>query len=146
MLLPRLLGVPVRYGTHVVDIKGKPRVEAVTLRRSNGTLEDVECDGVLFTGRFLPEATLARAAGLEIDGGTGGPIIDQFARTSEPRIFAAGNILHPVETAGWSWLEGRRIAEFVAADVAGTAAISETHHQADAGRWCAVCRTATSRR
>ncbi|HEY8127907.1 MAG TPA: FAD-dependent oxidoreductase [Hyphomicrobium sp.] len=119
MLLPRLLGVPVRYGTHIVDIKGKRRVEAVTLRRSDGTLEDMECDGVLFTGRFTPEATLARAAGLEIDSGTGGPMIDQFARTSEPRIFAAGNVLHPVETAGWSWREGRRVAEFVAADLAG---------------------------
>lgn len=119
MLLPRLLGVPVRYGTHIIDIKGKQRVEAVTLRSSNGTLEDMECDGVLFTGRFMPEATLARAAGLEIDSGTGGPVIDQFARTSEPRIFAAGNVLHPVETAGWSWREGRQIAEFVAADLAG---------------------------
>jgi NADPH-dependent 2,4-dienoyl-CoA reductase/sulfur reductase-like enzyme len=119
MLLPRLLGVPVRYGTHVVDIKGKPRVAAVTLRRPDGGLEDVECDGILFTGRFMPEASLARAAGLEIDSGTGGPVIDQFARTSEPRIFAAGNILHPVETAGWSWREGRRIVEFVAADVSG---------------------------
>ena len=46
-------------------------------------------------------------------------MIDQFARTSEPRIFAAGNVLHPVETAGWSWREGRRVAEFVAADFAG---------------------------
>ena len=46
-------------------------------------------------------------------------MIDQFARTSEPRIFAAGNVLHPVETAGWSWREGRRVAEFVAADLAG---------------------------
>ncbi|MGO4681933.1 NAD(P)/FAD-dependent oxidoreductase [Hyphomicrobium sp. 2TAF46] len=119
MLLPRLLGVPVRYGTHVADIKGKRRVEAVTLRRADGTIKDMECDGVLLTGRFMPEATLARAAGLAIDRGTGGPMIDQFGRTSEPRIFAAGNVLHPVDTAGWSWREGRRIAEFVAADLAG---------------------------
>ncbi len=119
MLLPHLLGVPVRYGTHVADIKGKQRVEAVTLRRADGTLEEMECDGVLLTGRFMPDATLARAAGLEIDRGTGGPMIDQFGRTSEPLIFAAGNVLHPVETAGWSWREGRRIAEFVAADLAG---------------------------
>ncbi|HML27792.1 MAG TPA: NAD(P)/FAD-dependent oxidoreductase [Hyphomicrobium sp.] len=119
MLLPRLLGVPVRYGTHIVDIKGKPRVEAVTLLRPDGTHEDVACDGVLFTGSFKPEAALARFAGLDIDRGTGGPVIDQFARTSEPRIFAAGNILHPVETAGWSWREGRRIGGFVAADLAG---------------------------
>lgn len=119
MLLPRLLGVPVRYGTHIVDIKGKPRVEAVTVLRADGTHEDIACDGVLFTGSFKPEASLARFAGLDIDRGTGGPVIDQFARTSEPRIFAAGNILHPVETAGWSWREGRRVGGFVAADLDG---------------------------
>ncbi len=119
MTLPRLLGVSVRYGTHIADIKGKPRVEAVTLRSADGRLEDIACDGVLFTGCFKPEAALARAVGLEIDAGTGGPAIDQFARTSEPRIFAAGNVLHPVETAGWSWREGRRIGTFVAQDLAG---------------------------
>ncbi len=119
MALPRLLGVPVRYGTRIVDIKGRPRVEAVSLRAADGTIETVTCDGVLFTGSFKPEAALARSAGLEIDSGTGGPAIDQFARTSEPRIFAAGNVLHPVETAGWSWREGRRVGEFVAQDLKG---------------------------
>jgi thioredoxin reductase len=125
MLLPRILGVPVRYGTHIIDIKGQQRVEAVTLRGPDGAVEDVGCDGVLFTGRFTPEAALARAAGLEIDAGTGGPAIDQFARTSASRIFAAGNVLHPVETAGWSWAEGRCVAEFVAKDLAGRLPSSE---------------------
>lgn len=119
MLLPRLLGVPVRYGTHVVDIKGRPRVEAVTLLCPDGRHEDIACDGVLFTGSFKPEASLAHSIGLGIDPATGGPIIDQFARTTEPRIFAAGNILHPVETAGWSWREGRRVGAFVADDLHG---------------------------
>jgi thioredoxin reductase len=133
MLLPHILGVPVRYGTHIVDIKGKPRVEMVTLRGSDGSVEDVRCDGVLFTGRFTPEAAIARAAGLEIDAGSGGPTIDQFARTSSPKIFAAGNILHPVETAGWSWAEGRRVAEFVAADLAGRLPLPERAIKLTAG-------------
>lgn len=119
MALPRLLGVPVRYGAHIAEIKGRQRVEAVTLISGDGTLDDVACDGVLFTGDFRPESALARSAGLEIDDGTGGPAVDQFARTSASRIFAAGNILHPVETAGWSWREGRRIGEFVARDLKG---------------------------
>lgn len=119
MTLPRLLGVPVRYGTHIIDIKGRLRVESVRLLSADGSSEEMTCDGILFTGEFKPEAALARSAGLEIDEGTGGPTIDQFARTSEPRIFAAGNVLHPVETAGWSWREGRRVGEFVAKDLAG---------------------------
>jgi thioredoxin reductase len=101
MMLPRLLGVPVRYGMNIADIEGKERVEKVTLRGPDGVLDHVVCDGVLFTGSFKPEAALARAAKLDIDPATGGPVVDQFARTSEPRIFAAGNILRPVETAGW---------------------------------------------
>jgi NADPH-dependent 2,4-dienoyl-CoA reductase/sulfur reductase-like enzyme len=117
MMLPRLLGIPVRYGTHIIDIAGRERVEHVTLIRPDGTKEDVACDGVLFTGSFKPEVALARAANVDIDPATGGPVIDQFARTSDPRIFAAGNVLRPVETAGWSWAEGRRVAEFVARDL-----------------------------
>ncbi len=35
--LPHLLGVPVRYGTRIADIKGRPRVEAVTLRLPDGS-------------------------------------------------------------------------------------------------------------
>ncbi|CAA2142476.1 NAD(P)/FAD-dependent oxidoreductase [Hyphomicrobium sp. ghe19] len=119
MGLPRLLGVPVHYGTRITDIRGMHRVEAVTLSGADGKRQDIECDGVLFTGRFTPDAPLARAAGLDIDSRTGGPTIDQFARTSEPRIFAAGNVLHPVETAGWSWREAVRVADFVAADLGG---------------------------
>ncbi|WP_045835168.1 NAD(P)/FAD-dependent oxidoreductase [Hyphomicrobium sp. 99] len=134
MALPRLLGVPVRYGTEIADIKGSRRVEAVTLARANGVLEDVECDGVLFTGRFTPEAPLVRAAGLNVDSGTGGPTIDQFGRTSDPRIFAAGNVLHPVETAGWSWQEGKRIADFLAADLAGWLPSTENAISLSAGK------------
>lgn len=119
MALPRLLGVPVRYETEIVDIEGRRRVEAVTVRARDGRVDTIDCDGVLLTGCFRPEAALARTAGLEIDMGSGGPAIDQFARTSEPRIFAAGNVLHPVDTAGWSWREGRKVGEFVAQDLAG---------------------------
>lgn len=119
MALPRLLGVPVRYGAHIVDIRGKPRVERVSIRTADGSVEDIACDGVLFTGRFIPESSLARRIGLVVDPGTRGPSIDQFGRTSDPRVFAAGNLLRPVETAGWSWDEGRRVAGFVADDLKG---------------------------
>lgn len=119
MLLARLLGIPVHYGAAIADIRGNPRVEAVTIREADGRLTEIACDGVLFTGRFVPEASLARAAGIAVDRGSGGPAIDQFGRTSDPLVFAAGNLLRPIETAGWSWAEGRRVARFVADDLAG---------------------------
>jgi NADPH-dependent 2,4-dienoyl-CoA reductase/sulfur reductase-like enzyme len=120
MLLPRLLGVPVRCGAKVMDIHGGTRVEGVTLSVAGAGEIEVACDGVVVSGGFTPEASLARAAGLDIDPGTGGPAIDQFGRTSDPRIFAAGNVLHPVETAGWCWTEARRLADFLGLSLSGS--------------------------
>jgi hypothetical protein len=34
-------------------------------------------------------------------------------------VFAAGNLLRPVETAGWSWAEGRRAGAAIAESLAG---------------------------
>ena len=36
-----------------------------------------------------------------------------------PQVFVAGNLLHPVETAGVAWAEGRAAAEAIAAHLAG---------------------------
>ncbi|MCO5064239.1 MAG: NAD(P)/FAD-dependent oxidoreductase [Rhizobiaceae bacterium] len=117
-LLPNLLGIKVHYGTRISEIVGSRRVESVRLLGPDGAASEVECDGVVLTGRFTSEAALARRLGLEIDEGTAGPMIDDRGRTSAPWIYAVGNMLHPVETAGWSWAEGRRIARMVARDLA----------------------------
>ena len=52
-------------------------------------------------------------AGLEVDRSTGGLAIDDNGRTSEPTIFAAGNVLRAVKTAGHCWSEGKRVAHAV---------------------------------
>lgn len=108
-LLPRLLGIPLMLGTELVAIHGASQVEGVTLR--TGAAETpLACDGVVFTGGFVPEASLARAAGLAIDPRTGGPAVDDHGATSLPGVFAAGNLLRGVETAGWCWAEGCTVA------------------------------------
>src|SRR5882724_5146036 len=116
-LFPRLCGIPMYYGTTLVDIRGKDRVSVVTIRRRDGTLREIACDGVLFTGRFVPEASLVRASHLAFDPGSGGPAIDQWGRCSDPACFAAGNLLRPVETAGWCHREGTAIGRSVAHDL-----------------------------
>ena len=118
-LLPRLLGIPVHYGAELLEIRGGPRVESVTLRLATGGAATIACDGVLLTGCFVPEAALVRGGHLQLDPGSGGPVIDQFGRCSDPTWFAAGNVLRPVETAGWSFREGQRIGACVADDLAG---------------------------
>lgn len=118
-LFPRLLGIPMHYGVEIVDIVGKGRVEAVAIRFADGSRRVVACDGVLLTGRFVPEASLVQDGHLAFDAGSGGPSVDQFGRCSDPTYFAAGNLLRPVETAGWSFREGLRIGAMVAADLRG---------------------------
>ncbi len=109
-LLPALLGIPLLLSTRLLAIEGRDRVEAVVLHGPAGERR-VAADGVVVTGRFLPEATLVRDSHLRVDLATGGPEIDDCGRTSDPAIFAAGNVLRPVETAGWCWEEGRRVGE-----------------------------------
>ncbi|AIO36480.1 FAD binding domain protein [Burkholderia cenocepacia] len=118
-MFPRLCGIPVHYGTHLEEICGTKRVEAVRLLSRDGSIREVECDGVLFTGRFTPEATLVRNSHLVLDQGTRGPQVDQFGRCSDSTYYAAGNVLRPLETAGWSFREGKRIGNIVADDLAG---------------------------
>lgn len=117
-LLPRLLGVDVLLSTRLIEIIGSERVEAVRVADAQGERR-IACDGVLFTGEFTPAAELVRQSHLLLDEKSGGPVVDQYGRCSDPVYFAAGNLLRPVETAGWCWAEGRRVGQSVARDLAG---------------------------
>jgi hypothetical protein len=45
------------------------------------------CDTVVFTGDWIPDHELARLAGLAVDPGSRGPLVDQRLRTSIPGVF-----------------------------------------------------------
>lgn len=117
-LLPRILGIELMHRTTLVSIEGGDRVEEVVLGTRDGERR-IAADGVIVTGGFRPEATLVRQGGLAYDPATGGPEIDEFGRTSDPAIFAAGNLLRGVETAGWCWAEGRAVAAAMVRALAG---------------------------
>lgn len=117
-LLPRVLGVLLHYGSRIVRIEGAARVESVEVETPQGR-RHIACDGVLFTGCFTSEATLARMGHLEMDPASSGPVVDQFGRCSDPVYYATGNLLRPVETAGWCWREGCDQAAVVAEDLNG---------------------------
>jgi hypothetical protein len=116
--LARLMGVPVLLEATLDAIHGRTRVEGVQIDR-RGTLQDMAADGVIVSGGFRPEATLLRLSHLEVDPGSGGPVIDLWGRLSDPAYFAAGNLLRGVETAGWCWAEGRRVARAIHAALLG---------------------------
>jgi NADPH-dependent 2,4-dienoyl-CoA reductase/sulfur reductase-like enzyme len=113
-----VFGVPVLLNTRLLRILGQERVEGVEIDRGFGT-ERLDCDGVIFTGRFRPESALLAGSALAVDPGTGGPSIDPFWRCTDPAFFAAGNLLRGIETAGQCFREGRAAAQSIAAALDG---------------------------
>lgn len=102
---------PFRARTRVTAIRGHKRVEGVEVTHiDTGQVEQIACDTVVFTGGWIPEHTLARQGELMLDPGTRGPRVDGAFRTSRSGVFAVGNLLRGVETAGACAREGRRAA------------------------------------
>ena len=97
----------------VTNIFGREHVEGVEVGQL-GKLSSIECDTVVFTGDWIPENELARRGAVETLKPSLGPQVDTSFRTSQQGIFAAGNLLHGVETADWAALEGRRAARSIA--------------------------------
>jgi thioredoxin reductase len=115
-----LLGVTVATRTRLRRIIGKPTVQAVEIENlDTGERRVIDCDTVVLTGDWIPDHELARIAGLDLDNGTLGPVVDTALSTSRPGVFAIGNLLHPVDTADIAALDGRHVAEHVRAYLAG---------------------------
>lgn len=110
--------VPVLTHTRIVRVLGGERVEGVEIE-GHGERRIMECDAVIFTGRFAPEAALMRGSHLQVDSGSGGPLIDQHFRCSDPAFFAAGNVLRAVETSGVVGREGEAAGRAMAAALQG---------------------------
>lgn len=106
-----LLRGPVLTRSRVVSIDGRRRVRSVVVQNlDTGARTTIECDTVVTTGDWIPDHELARTGGLAMDSATRGPIVDAGLRTSEPGVFAVGNLLHPVDTADGAALDGRHVA------------------------------------
>jgi hypothetical protein len=118
-LLPALLGVPLMLETQVTAVRGGSRVEAVDVRDASGAVQTIEADGLIVSGQFLPEAALLGGSHIRKSPVSGGPEFDQFLRLSDADYFAAGNLLRPIETAGWCWSEGRTAARMIVKSLAG---------------------------
>ena len=113
---PSVVGVPFYRNAEILDIIGRGRVSSVCIRRGNCE-ETLECDGILLTGQFTPEATLYRQTTMGVDRGSGGPAVDQHGRSSNPIVFSAGNVLRGIETGGWAFREGRSVGAAIARDM-----------------------------
>ncbi len=93
--------IPLHLSHTIVNIKGKNRVEGVTvakvdsdMRPIGGTERFVPCDTVIVSVGLIPENELSEMVPLQLDSMTGGPIVDEAMETSIAGIFAAGNVVH----------------------------------------------------
>ena len=94
-------GIPLKLSHTVVEIKGKERVEGITLAQVDsakkpipGTEEFYSCDTLLLSVGLIPENELSRGMGVEISPVTNGPIVNESLETNIEGVFACGNVLH----------------------------------------------------
>lgn len=94
-------GIPLKLSHTVVDIRGKERLEGITLAQVDernkpipGTEEDYTCDTLLLSVGLIPENELSSGMGVEMDRVTSGPIVNESLETNIPGVFACGNVLH----------------------------------------------------
>lgn len=111
---------PLQTRTAITGIAGGARVESVELTRvDTGHAWGVTCDTVVFTADWIPDHELAVLAGIDLDPGTRGPVVDTALRTARPGVFAAGNLDHGAEPADVAALSGRHAGAAAAAFVTG---------------------------
>ncbi len=110
--------VPLRTSTRVAGLHGHGRLDGVDVQSLlTGRVERLAADTVVFTGDWVPDNVLARRSGLDVDGPAAGPRTDGWGRTSRSAVRAAGNLVHPGETAGVAALGGRDAGRRLAEDL-----------------------------
>ena len=94
-------GIPLKLSHTVVDIKGKERLEGITLAEVDekgkpipGTEEEYTCDTLLLSVGLIPENEISRGMGVEMNPVTSGPKVNESLETNIDGVFACGNVLH----------------------------------------------------
>ena len=117
-------GIPLKLSHTVVDIKGKERLEGVTLAQVDGhgktipgTEEEYSCDTLLLSVGLIPENEISRGMGVDINPVTSGPKVNESLETSIEGVFACGNVLHVHDLVDFVSEEaqtaGKNAAEYV---------------------------------
>ncbi|RXI48289.1 pyridine nucleotide-disulfide oxidoreductase [Clostridium tetani] len=93
--------IPLKLSHTVIDIKGKERLEGVTIakvdenrRPIEGTEEYIPCDTLLLSVGLIPENELSKKSNVQLSRVTNGPVVNESFETNQEGIFACGNVLH----------------------------------------------------
>ena len=114
-------GIPLYLSHTVTDIRGKKRLEGVTVSKVDerrnpipGTQMDFECDTLLLSVGLIPENELTRALGVEMDRRTSGAVVHENMETMAPGVFACGNVCHVHDLVDFVSEESARAGEAAA--------------------------------
>ena len=124
--------IPLYLSCTVTDIRGKERVEGVTIanvdenrRPIPGTERDIECDTLLLSVGLIPENELTKNVGIGLDRVTNGAVVDEYRETDHKGVFACGNVLHVHDLVDFVTQESQIAGEGAAKYVLGTKTAAE---------------------
>ncbi len=106
--------IPLYLKHTITDIKGKDRVEKVTVSQVDNNLNpikgsewEISCDTLLLSVGLIPENELSKKCQVKLSPITAGPIISQRMESSVKNIFACGNVVHVNDLADNVTIESR---------------------------------------
>ena len=116
--------IPLKLSHTVVDIKGKERLEGITLAQVDshgkpipGTEEEYSCDTLLLSVGLIPENEISRGMGVDMNPVTSGPKVNESLETNIEGVFACGNVLHVHDLVDYvseeAAMAGQAAAEYV---------------------------------
>lgn len=116
--------IPLYLSHTVTDIRGRERLEGVTISRVDekrqpvpGTEINFDCDTLLLSCGLIPENELSLQAGVKLSPATSGAVVNECFETSVQGIFACGNVLHVHDlvdhVSNESFQAGRAAADYV---------------------------------
>lgn len=116
--------IPLRLSCTVIKVHGRDRVEGVTIANVDdhmlpipGTEEFIPCDTVLLSVGLIPENELSKQIDLDMDMITRGPKVDEMRMTSQPGVFACGNVLQVHDLVDFvtqeSQIAGKGAAQYI---------------------------------
>ena len=133
--------IPLLMKHTITDIKGKKRVESVTVCEVDAenipipeTAVEYPCDTLLLSVGLIPENELTHKAEIEISPITNGPVVNQYMQTSREDVFACGNVVHVNDLVDNVSLESERAGQCAAKYVLGRLKKAEDVIQVQSGR------------
>lgn len=113
-LFARILRVPIHYHSTISDIGDIEKLSQITIENTKTGQQKITCDGIIFSGRFTGENTIARTSHLALSPDTLLPLVDQNWLGSDPAVSVIGNATHPADMGDQCYKEGLKAGKFVA--------------------------------